>query len=125
MYNKEIKSYPIFRCSCFIWISFEDMALRAGIRQSRGISSLTSALKSTSTQCSQKQVISSYRFKYSYNNGNSHENSSQQVNWPLILKYGAAAGLTALALDTFVPRKDLLAEDDIDITDEIIDKENR
>ena len=60
-----------------------------------------------------------------YNNGSSHQNSSQEVNWPLILKYGAAAGFTALALDTFVPRKDLLAEDDIDITQEIIDKENR
>ena len=101
------------------------MALRTGIRQSRGISSLTSVLKLTSTQCSQKQVISSYRFKYGYNNGNSHQNSNQEVNWPLILKYGGAVGMTALAFDTFVPRKDLLAEDDTNITQEIIDQENR
>jgi len=101
------------------------MALRAGIRQSRGIQSLTSALKST--QCNQKQVIAGYRFKHGYNNG--QQNSSQDVNWSLLVKYGAAAGLTALALDNTVLRKDLLAETgdekDIDLTQEIIDKENR
>ena len=103
------------------------MALRAGIRQSRGLPSLTSALKSTTGQCNQKQVISSYRFKHGHNSG--HKTGSQEVNWSLILKYGAAAGLTALALDSAVPRKDLLAEDgdekSIDIAQEIIDKENR
>jgi len=103
------------------------MALRAGIRQSRGLPSLTSVLKSPTTQCNEKKILSTYRFKHGYNNG--YQNASQELNWSLILKYGAAAGLTAVALKNALPQKDLLAEDgdekNIDLDQEIIDKENR
>lgn len=103
------------------------MALRAGIRQSRGLPSLTSVLKSKTAQCNEKKILSSYRCKHGYNNG--YQNASQELNWSLILKYGAAAGLTAVALKNALPQKDLLAEDgdekSIDLDQEIIDKENR
>jgi hypothetical protein len=106
------------------------MALRAGIRQSRGVSSLASALKSKSSLLNQKYLTSSYKFNQGHNYSN--QGSNQEINWRLVLKYGAAAGLTgltALALDNSVLKHELLAEDnrdvDKEITQELIDKENR
>ena len=103
------------------------MALYAGIRQSRAICSFTSALKPRSSQYNHKQVISSYRYKTGHDNGNTNEGSSQEINWKLACKFGAAAGLTAIALNSFSLKNDILAEekDEVEITQEIIDKENR
>lgn len=98
------------------------MALHAVIRKSRAICSFTSALNPYSSQLNHKQVISSYRFKHRQNNGGG---SSQEVNWKLVCKYGAAVGLTAIALNNSLPKKDLLAEDKDETTQELIDKENR
>ena len=101
------------------------MALCAGIRQSRRVGSLRNALKSNSSQINQKQVASSFRYKHGQ--GNNNQGSSQEINWRLALKFGAAAGVTALALDHSVFRTDLLAEEktEVDAGQEIIDKENR
>ena len=107
------------------------MALRAGIRQSRGVSSLASVLKSKSSLFNQKYLASSYGFNQRHNyGGSSNQGSNQENTWGLVLKCGAAAGLTgltALALDNSVMKRDLLAEDDVDevMSQELIDKENR
>ena len=101
------------------------MALRAGIRQSRGVSSFASALKPKSTLFNEQCLkTSSYRFNQGHNYGSSNQGSNQEINWRLVLKFSAAAGLTALALDNSVLKHDLLAED-VDLTQELIDKENR
>ena len=62
------------------------MALRAGIRQSRGVSSLASALKSKSSLVNQKYLTSSYRFNQGHNYGSSNQGSNQEPNWGLVLK---------------------------------------
>lgn len=103
------------------------MALRAGIRQSKGVFSLTNSLKLKSSLFNQKHLTSSYRFNHGNNYGSSNQGSNTEINWKLVLKFGAAAGLTALVLDKSVLKNDLLAEDnpDVDIAQELIDKENR
>ena len=101
------------------------MALRAGIRQSRGVSSFASALKPKSSLFNEKCLkASSYRFNQGNNYGSSNQGSNQEINWRVVLKFGAAAGLTALALDNSVMKHGLLAEDG-ELSQELIDKENR
>ena len=103
------------------------MALCTGIRQSRRVGSLANALKFNSSQSNQKTVASSIRFKHGQGNGNNDQGSGKEINWKLALKLGAAAGVTALALDHSVFRNYLLAEEktEVDAGQEIIDKENR
>ena len=103
------------------------MALYTGIRHSRVISSFKSILNTHSSQIHYKRGISGYILKHENNNGSSNEGSSQEINWKLAYKFGVAVGLTTLALNNTSPTKDLLADekDEIDVTQEMIDKENR
>ena len=103
------------------------MALRAGIRQTKGVCSLKNAPKLKSPLFNQNHLASSYRFTHGHNYGSKNQGPNNHVNWQLVLKFGTAAGLTALALKKSVSKSNLLADEkvDVDVVQELIDKENR
>ena len=103
------------------------MALHTGIRQSRWICALQSEINTRSSQFNQKQVrIFSYRFNHEQRNG--YKNDGSKINWNSLFKFGAAAGITTLALDYPLLQKKVLAQENggQETTEqEIIDQEHR
>ena len=102
------------------------MALQnVGIRQSRILYSLTTTgYKPYTSQNTHSQTIRnpSLDYKNSTNNGSS-ENGSR-FNWKEGCAFALAVGLTGATWIHFFTRNNILAEE-ADITQEIIDKENR
>ena len=106
------------------------MALRVGFCHTRGACSLTSALKPKSSPLCQKlHVASCYNFNHRRSYGGSNQGSSQDMNWRLALKFGMAAGITAIAAKKSLLQNSVLAEEDIkeeiNLDQELIEKENR
>ena len=99
------------------------MALQnVGIRQSRILYSLTTTgYNSHSSQNTHSQIIRNPSLDYK--NKGSSENDSK-FNWKDGCAFALAVGLTGVTLNHFSTRNNILAEE-ADITQEIIDKENR
>ena len=103
------------------------MALHVGVRNSKAICSFTRPFTPYSSQLSFSQARFAQDFQYQKSSENNNDGSTQRVSWKQALKFGATVSLAALAFQNFPDRKDLLAEDsdESNITQEVIDKENR
>ena len=100
------------------------MALYAGIRHRRAICSVFEAIKPTySVAAVNKGAIPNKRWNHANNN---KEGRNQNHSWGQALTFGTAVGLTAAAVKSAFPEKDVLAEEMIKCNgQEIMDKENR
>ena len=114
-----------------------------GIPKGRGFSLLKNAIKPCSVHIDRThafnielkpstQPITARAFQYeNKDNGNDNDGSSQDTMWKSTLKVFAAAALTSIGVNEFSLRNELLAEEkepekeDLNIEQEIIDKENR
>ena len=98
------------------------MALSKGFRQTRVLCSVSNSLKTSSTPFTHHQASNSERF-----NKNKKDDQNEYgyfKNWKDVCKIATAIGLTGFAINYAFPKADLLAEE-LDIDQEIVDKENR
>ena len=102
------------------------MALQnVGIRQSRILHSLTTTgYKPYTSQNTHSQTIRNPSLDYKNNTNNGSSENGSRFNWKEGCAFALAVGLTGATLNHFSTRNNILAEE-ADITQEIIDKENR
>ena len=103
------------------------MALQnVGIRQSRILYSITttSYKPSYSSQNTHSQIIRNPSLDYKNSNNNGSSENGSRFYWKEGCAFALAVGLTGATLQHFSTRNNILAEE-ADITQEIIDKENR
>ena len=99
--------------------SVSKMTLRLGIRKLQGINSLK--------KVQQNRFVSGFQSQYGENTDSKNKNSNDQKNGNFRLQCVGVGGLAALVAANSLFQHELQAEEreEIDIEQEIIDKENR
>ena len=99
------------------------MALYARIRHLRVLCSMPGIVKPvySAPNISNGTIISR---RWNHSNSN-NQDTNQGPTWGQAFKFGTAMGLTAVALKSALPKKDLLAETDDEARQELINQENR
>ena len=102
------------------------MALQnVGIRQSRILYSLTTTgYNSHSSQNTHSQIIRNPSLDYKNRSNKGSSENGSKFNWKDGCAFALAVGLAGVTLNHISTRNNILAEE-ADITQEIIDKENR
>ena len=103
------------------------MTLRLGLRKLQGLRALKEGTDVTLLSCHQHRSVTICLQKYRQNEGSKNDNSNKEKDEKFQLLHVGAGVFATILLGKSILQNDLHAEerDEIDIEQEIIDKENR
>ena len=103
------------------------MTLRLGLRKLQGLRALKEGTDVTLLSCHQHRRVTICLQKYRQNEGSKNDNSNKEKDEKFQLLHVGAGVFATILLGKSILQNDLHAEerDEIDIEQEIIDKENR
>ena len=103
------------------------MTLRLGLRKLQGLRALKEGTEVTLLSCQHQRSVSTSLQKYRQNEGSKNNNSNKEKDEKFQLLHVGAGVFATVLLGKAILQNDLNAEekDEIDIEQEIIDKENR
>ena len=103
------------------------MTLRLGLRKLQGLRALTEGTDVTLLSCQQHRSVTTSLQKYRQNEGSKNNNSNKEKDEKFQLLHVGAGVFATILLGKSILQTDLRAEEknEIDIEQEIIDKENR